>query len=280
MKHLKMGVSSYCYWHFTQDKTPLELVIDKASELGFVGVEVITQQLASEDNSYIQNLKRYAFRRGVTLYNLGTSQNFVWDNPERRKQNVSHTKHYITLAAEMGAASIRINAGWWRKEGSPGLIETKGWVTPWEGASQDDGFNWAIEGLSACLAHAERMGIMLLLENHWGLTTTPEGMLRILESINSPWLRAILDTGNFYYTDDMYASMEKIMPWVDLLHAKTYPGGGRVFTIPVDYQRVFKMLHAHDFQGYVTLEMEGLEHAETAVPASLAMLQEAWKKVS
>ncbi len=277
MSNLKLGVSSYSYWHFTAEKTPIETVIDEAARLGLVGVEVIHQQLESEDMDYLARLKRHAFQNGISLYNLGTHQNFVWDNAERRAQNVSHTKHCINLASELGAPSIRVNSGSWRREGSPGLIETKGWVTPWEGASEDDGFNWAIDGLSACLKHAERMGVMLLLENHWGLTTTASGMLRILESIKSDWLRAILDTGNFYYDGDMYTAMERILPWVDLLHAKTYPGGGTVFTIPVDYERVFTMLRARDFQGYVTIEMEGHEAADTAVPKSISLIQEAYK---
>ena len=98
---------------------------------------------------------------------------------------------------------------------------------------------------------------MLLLENHWGLTTTAEGMVRVLEGVNSPWLRAILDMGNFYYDGDMYTAMERIAPYVDLAHAKTYPGGGLVFTIDIDYARVFRILKGAGFQGYVSIEMEG-----------------------
>ena len=51
-------------------------------------------------------------------------------------------------------------------------------------------------------------------------------MLHLLKMVDSPWLRAILDTGNFYFEDDMYGAMEQLAPWVDLMHAKSYPGGG------------------------------------------------------
>ncbi len=276
----RLGVSSYSYWHFTPEKVALETVIDKANELELAGVEVIFQQLASEELSYLKKLRRHAFQNGVTLYNLGTNQDFVWDDKSERQKNIDHTKHCIDLAHELGASSIRVNAGWWRREDNfAGLVETKGWTTPWEGATEDDGFNWAIEGLSACTEHAAERGVMLLLENHWGVTTYAEGMVRILEGVDSPWLRAILDMGNFYYDGDMYGAMERIAPWVDLAHAKTYPGGGSVFTIDIDYTRVFKMLQAAGFKGYVTIEMEGKEHASTAVPKSVAMLQEAWSKV-
>lgn len=275
----RLGVSSYSYWHFTPDKVALETVIDKARELDLAGVEIIQQQLASEDLPYLKKLRRYAFQNGVTLYNLGTSQDFVWDDAAERQKNVEHTKQCIDLAHELGASSIRVNAGLWRRDSNfAGIEDTKGWSSPWEGATQEDGFNWAIDGLGACTEHAAERGVMLLLENHWGLTTYADDMLRVLEGVDSPWLRAILDMGNFYYDGDMYTAMEKIAPWVDLAHAKTYPGGGSVFTIDIDYTRVFKMLKAVGFKGYVTLEMEGKEHAETAVPKSAALLTEAWER--
>lgn len=278
---LRLGVSSYSYWHFTPEKVPLEYVIDRAHDLGLLGIEIIQQQLGGEDNSRLQTLKRYAFRKGVALYNLATSQDFVWDDADKREQNVEHTKGCIDLAHELGVPSIRVNAGTWRRGDSSGTLqETRGWTKPWAGATVEDGFNWAIAGLSACVEHAERQGVMLLLENHWGLTTTADGMVRVLKGVDSLWLRAILDMGNFYYDADMYAAMEKIAPWVDLAHAKTYPGGGLVFTIPIDFGRVFKILKAAGFTGYVSIEMEGYEHADTAVPKSIETLKAAWESAS
>jgi len=275
---LRLGVSSYSYWHFTPEKLPLASIIDRAADAGVMGLEILHQQLGSEDNSYLQGIKRHAFRRGLALYNLGTSQNFVAKDAEAREAQVRHTLHCIDLAHALGVPSIRVNAGTWAVSGGPGLVESRGWTEPWEGFSEDDGFAWAVEGLSACAHHAEQRGVMLLLENHWGLTTTAEGMLRVLEGVNSPWLRAILDMGNFYYDGDMYGAMERVAPYVDLAHAKTYPGGGLVFTIDIDFARVFRILKNAGFQGYVSIEMEGHEHADTAVPKSVTVLREAWER--
>jgi len=277
MPKLRLGTSSYSYWHFTKERVPVKHVLDKANELDLVGVEILHQQLESEEQSYLQGLKRHAFRLGLDLYSLSTSQSFIFPDANERQRQVRHTLHCIDLAHELGIPSIRVNSGTWRRESSGSLAEARGWTEPWEGYTEDDGFHWAIDGLSACLEHAERQGVMLLLENHWGLTTTPEGMLRILKTINSSWLRAILDMGNFYFTDDMYASMEKIAPWVDLAHAKTYPGGGTVFTIDLDYRRIFRILLDAGFRGYTSLEMEGCEPAETAVPKSVTILEDAWQ---
>ena len=277
MTTLRLGVSSYSYWHFTSEKVPLSVIVDKAADSGVMGLEILHQQLESEENSYLQDIKRQAFRRGLALYNLGTSQNFIAKEKAKRDEQVAHTKHCIDLAHALGVPSIRVNAGTWQYEGGPGLIESKGWTQPWDGLSDKDGFTWAIEGLGACVDYAKEQGVMLLLENHWGLTTTAAGMLRVLEGVDSPWLRAILDMGNFYYDGDMYGPMERVAPYVDLAHAKTYPGGGLVFTIEIDFARVFRILKNAGFQGYVSVEMEGKEHADTAVPKSIEVLQKAWK---
>ena len=278
MTTLRLGVSSYSYWHFTPEKVPLSVIVDKAADSGVMGLEILHQQLESESNSYLQDIKRQAFRRGLALYNLGTSQNFIAKDQAERQEQVAHTKHCIDLAHALGVPSIRVNAGTWQYPGGPGLVESKGWTQPWDGFSDEDGFTWAIEGLGACVDYAKEQGVMLLLENHWGLTTTADGMLRVLEGVNSPWLRAILDMGNFYYDGDMYGPMERVASYVDLAHAKTYPGGGLVFTIEIDFARVFRILKNAGFQGYVSVEMEGKEHADTAVPKSIEVLQKAWEK--
>ncbi|HHO56456.1 MAG TPA: sugar phosphate isomerase/epimerase [Trueperaceae bacterium] len=279
MSELRLGVSSYSYWHFSGPKVTIPTVIEKASDSGFLGVEVIEEQLDSLDNAHLNKIKRHAFQNGVNIYNLASSQDFVWQDAIAREENVEKTKKSIDIAYQLGAASMRVNAGWWRDKNSPGLLDSKGWVTPWEGFSNDDGFAWAIEALIECADYAKDAGIQLLLENHWGLTTTADGMLKIIKGVNSPWLRTIIDTGNFYYEDDYYEAMEKIMPFSDLIHAKTYPGGGTVLTVDIDYARVFKMMKDADFKGYVTLEMEGKAEKDVAVPESAAELKRIWQQI-
>ena len=66
-KRIKLGISTYSYWHFTPNKIPIETVIDQAAELGVEGVDVLHRQMESEDGAYLQKLKRHAFLNGVSL---------------------------------------------------------------------------------------------------------------------------------------------------------------------------------------------------------------------
>ena len=54
------------------------------------------------------------------------------------------------------------------------------------GHTEEEGFKWCIDGIERCLPKAEQCGVMLALENHWGLARTPEGLLRILDTHSLP----------------------------------------------------------------------------------------------
>ncbi len=153
-------------------------------------------------------------------------------------------------------------------------MKVRGDEPPLPGYSDDDAFKWCIESIEACLPAAEKAGVMLALENHWGLTTRPENLLRIIQGIRSPWLGVNLDTGNF--PGEPYAGLEKLAPHAVIVQAKTYYGGGEWYTLDLDYPRIAGILRGAGFQGYVSLEMEGKEPAETAVPKSLQVLRSAF----
>ena len=60
------------------------------------------------------------------------------------------------------------------------------------------------------------------------------------------------------------------------MQAKTYYGGGEWYTLDLDYPRIARILRKAGFSGWISLEMEGNEPPDTAVPKSLAVLREAF----
>src|SRR5262249_33431030 len=117
-------------------------------------------------------------------------------------------------------------------------------------------------------------GVTMGLENHWGLGRTPEGVLRVVKALKSPWLQVTLDTGNFL--ENPYDKLEQLAPHAVLVQAKTYYGGGLWYTLDLDYQRIAAMLRRHNYRGYISLEYEGRDNPRTAVPRSLTLLRQAF----
>ena len=280
---VKLGLSSYSYWHFRDPKVSIETVIEKASALGVPGVDILHRQmdlpekepLRPDHRSYLRRLKRHAFVNGVDLICVSTHQSFVSPKPETITANVEHTIKCIELAYELGVPCIRINTGRWGVYDFDKLMAKRGVEPVLEGYTEEDGFKWCIDGISRCLPKAEECGVLLALENHWGLARTPEGLMRIVNAIQSPWLGVLMDTGNFL--EKPYPKLEQIAPRTVFVQAKTYYGGGEWYKLDLDYERVAKILAAVKYTGYVSLEMEGKENPDTAVPKSLAMLRKAFE---
>ena len=273
--HIRLAVSTYSYWHLRDTKYPVEQVIDDAARLGFDGVEILHRQMTDESPAYVKKLKQAAFRNGLALPMLSIHQDFISEKADERKEAVEHTIRCIELASRLGIPSIRLNSGRWNTIPSfDDLMKVKGEEPPITGYTDEDAFRWCIDGIQACLPAAEREGVLLALENHWGLTTKPENLLRIYKSVNSPWLGINLDTGNF--PGDPYPEIEKLAPYASIVQAKTYYGGGEWYTLDLDYRRIAATLRRAKFRGWVSLEMEGKENPATAVPKSLEVLRAAF----
>jgi sugar phosphate isomerase/epimerase len=264
-------------------KVTVETVIEKAAALGVPGVDILHRQLdlgereplTPAHRAYLQNLKRHAFRHGVDLVCLSIHQDFVDPDPDYRRREVEHTLKCIEIAATLGVPCIRLNSGRWGTIRSfTDLMKARGEEPILPGHTEDEGFAWCREAIEQCLPKAAECGVLLALENHWGLTRTPEGLLRLVNAIRSPWLGALMDTGNFL--EEPYEKLAAIAPHTVFVQAKTYFGGGEWYTLDLDYRRVARILADAGYHGYVALEMEGKEAPDTAVPKSIEMLRRAF----
>ena len=281
-KKVKLGISTYSYWHFKTAKVAIETVIDKSAELGVEGVDILHRQmeipekepLDAAGRAYLRRLKRHAFTNGIDLICLSTHQSFVNPKPDEVDKNVEHTQKCIEIAYQLGIPCIRINTGRWNRVDFDTLMAQRGMEDPLPGYTEEDGFKWCIDGIQRCLPKAEECGVILALENHWGLARTPEGLLRIINALPSPWLGVLMDTGNFL--ENPYEKLKQIASKTIFVQAKTYHGGGEWYTLDLDYKKIAAMLADVNYTGYVSLEMEGKEAPDKAVPKSIAMLRRAF----
>ena len=281
IKHNPIGVSTYSFWQFNGQETPIEYCIDKASEFGFDGIELLLIQMESEKNNYLQRLKKRAFDSGLDIMGLSTHQSFVSPDASKRKENIELTKHQIEVAYSLGIPTIRINTGRWGTTKPIGdksefdvLMDNKGVESIIDGYTEEEGFKWVIDSIEQCIPTAEKCGVVLGLENHWGLGLTSKGVMKIVNAIDSPWLSVTLDTGNFF--DNREEQLADLAPHTCLIQAKTYYGGAKwpaFDQINIDYKSIGELMRKNNYKGYISLEFEGNEDANIAVPKSLELLR-------
>ena len=278
-----IALSTYSLWRFRNDALrDIHRCIDIADEMGFDGVELLLYQIQQNDllsHSKLMSFKRHALRLGMPLIGMSTHQGFVTPDREKRQANIDLTIGQIELAYKLGIPTMRVNTGRWGTTRSfDQLMADRGIEKPLKGFTDEDAYPWVIEALEKCMPTAEKCGVVLGLENHWGLGLTPEGVLRIVNAVDSPWLQITTDTGNFL--QDPYQRLEKMAAKTILVQAKTYYGGGQWYSLDLDYPRIGQILRKHGYRGYISLEFEGMEDYKTAIPKSLQLMRQAFTRAA
>lgn len=276
-----IALSTYSLWRFTNDDLrDMDKCIDIADEFGFDGVEILLYQIEQNElisRSRLMEYKRRAQRLGLPLMGLSTHQGFLSPDREQRRFNIDRTIAQIEIAYDLGIPTMRVNTGrWGTSKDFDTLMANRGIEPPLEGYTDEDAFPWVIEAFEQCMPAAERCGVVLGLENHWGLGLTPDGILRIVDAVDSPWLQITTDTGNFL--EEPYERLARLAPRTVLVQAKTYYGGGQWYTLDLDYPKIGRILNEHGYRGWISLEFEGMEDYRTAIPQSLELLRASFSR--
>lgn len=257
---MRLGIASYSYNRYLRDGTmELEDFLDRAFELDVDGVE-LNQLYFKPEIDRVRLIKRILLNYGLDLSCITVDNNFCKPNPEERKKEVEFVKGWIDATVTLGSPVMRINAGW-----------------PPKGVSEDDAFKWSVECIKEAVSYAEHYGLMLVVENHGGITSTAEQVIKLLKAVDSDWFRVNLDTGNF--RENIYESIEAVMPYTVHMHAKIFEMGlewhgleGYWVEKRLDYRRIAEIILKSGYNGYVSLEYEGEEDPLTAVPKAVEFL--------
>lgn len=278
----QIAISSYSFHRLgggpEGNETPtVKQMIDQCVAFGVDGIEILSEHLRMNEGistDALHELKQYAALRGITPVMVAASHNPVQTTPEARQEELDKLFRTIDWAYELGAPFVRALGGRWNTLTSfHEMLANDGEEPPADGYTSDQGYEWAIGALTAGAAYAEERGVTLVLENHWGLTGTAAGTARIHDGVGSPWLKYVLDTGNFLHRPDQYAEMATFLDDLGLVHAKVYAGGGLLVEADLDYNRIISMLRDAGYHGYISIEFEGKAHPEQGIADGLFTLR-------
>jgi len=265
--HMKLSLAAYSFSRIlvtrgTSDqlasaKFTLEKFIDYCADQNIDGAELTAYFFPKEiSHDYLNSLKERTFRLGLDISGTAIGNDFCLPEGEAREQNLKMCLEWIDNSAFLGAPVIRIFAGNIPK-----------------GDQEEAARERCIDGINRSLEYAATKGVCLALENHGGITSTPEQMLKIIQGVKpSPWFGVNFDSGNFQ-TEDPYGDLEKIAPYAINAQVKVdvFPGGKKQ---PTDLARVVKILKSAHYRGYLVLEYESEEDPFLAVPKHLNQMRE------
>jgi len=248
---LKLSLAAYSYRQALDLKKPKMTLfdfIDLAGKLPLDAVELTSYYWAETTDDYIEKLKAHAAKNKLAVSGVPIGNNFCVSDPAKLKAQLDTAKAWVARAGKLGAKTVRIFAGNLEKGDTLAAAQKR-----------------VVAAIEELAVTAEKAGVMLALENHGGITATPEQLLALVKPVTSKQVGVNIDTGNFR-TDDPYADVAKIAPYGVVSQVKTEitPKGKK--TEEADLKKVIDILKAANFHGFVTLEYEAKEDATVAVP--------------
>lgn len=245
--HMKLSLAAYSFNRLLPRGTkPGEITLDDfvdfCAKLNLDGTELTSYYFPQEvTNDYLMSLKQRTFRLGLDISGTAIGNDFCLPEGEKRDAQIQLCKTWIDHAAVMGAPVIRIFAGKVAK-----------------GDTEEVALDRCVAGIDECLDYAAQKGVFLALENHGGITATPEQLLAIVARVkDSPWFGVNFDSGNFR-TEDPYGDLEKIAPYAINAQIKVMIGA-RGAEEHADLKRMVEIQRAANYRGYVVLEYEESE---------------------
>lgn len=189
---------------------------------------------------------------GMSITSVAGYSDFTSANQSEVDRQVEGIRWYCQLANDLSVKLVRVMGG-----------------NAKEGLSRDEMIDNIVSGFKQAVKIAEEHKVILSLENHGLVINDGPTLVKIIEEVNSPYLRITMDTGNFCWAgnslDSAYLYFEQVSPYVANVHLKdfVYDENNEVQFVPlgeglIDFKRVFNTIKAAGYAGSILCEYEGV----------------------
>lgn len=221
----------------------LEQLFQFASETGFAAVDLTAYYIPgypeAPSDELLYEIKRKAFRKGLSFSGTGVRNDFTVLDPEKLAGEIEHVKEWIVAASKLGAPNIRVFDG-----------KAKG-----GGTAADPIRKQVVDAFRECALFASRFGVNVAFQNHHDFLISTEDIIDILRRVDSDWFGLMLDTGSVAGPDP-YLEIEKLIPYAVSWQLKESVRVGED-TVPLDIPRLMALIHKNAYQGFLPLETLG-----------------------
>lgn len=267
--------------------------IDLAAELKIDGLEFYNDFADVKDPANWPKIRRAVEATGMVIPMMCASPDFTIPDAAGRKKEVAKEIASIRMSAELGAQYCRVLSGQRRKT-----------------ITREEGLGYVVESIEACLPEAERLGITLILENHYkdDFWTEPEFaqmmdvFVELVGRIDSPWFGVNFDPSNAIAAgEEPLELLEKVKHRVVTMHASDrYLANGTIEDLRAqeggtagyvsffkhgvigkglnDYDAIFTTLKSVGFDGWVSIEdgVDGMEQMHESAEFLKRKVKEHW----
>jgi len=267
--------------------------IKLADELRVDGLEFYNNFADVKDSKNWSTVRKAVEETGMVIPMMCASPDFTIPDPILRKQEVEKEIYAIEMSAALGAKYCRVLSGQRRKD-----------------ITREEGMNYVVDSINACIPTAEKLGITLIIENHYkdDFWTEPEFaqmmdvFVDLVSRIDSKSFGVNYDPSNVIAAgEEPLELLEKIKHRVVTMHASDrYLANGTIEDLRKaeggsagyvsffkhgvigkglnDYDAIFKTLREVGFDSWISIEdgVDGMDQMHESADFLREKIKKYW----
>ncbi|MBB6730003.1 sugar phosphate isomerase/epimerase family protein [Cohnella zeiphila] len=282
---MKLGISTYSLFGAIRSGEMSVLdVIDWIADQGGEHVEIVPIGYnLHESPDLIEKIRAKAADRGLDISNYAVGGNFAVGDDAAVEAEIKRLMGEVDIARALGVKRMRHDVA------SGSDVST---------ARFQRELPKLAEACRRVAEYAAGFGIVTSLENHGYFMQGSERVLALIDAVGSPNFKLTLDVGNFMCADEnSVAAVKRAIGQASIVHLKDFylrpsyrqPGEGWFPTTAGNYLRgaifghgdidtpeVMRVVKASGFDGYLSLEFEGMEDCRVGARIGLANAKRLW----
>ncbi|HLY17363.1 MAG TPA: sugar phosphate isomerase/epimerase family protein [Bryobacteraceae bacterium] len=243
----RLAVASYPFRNFMDRPGHAGLKLTEfasmvADKFGIHNIEPLSQHFPSTEPAYLEELRRAVEQAHSHIVNIpaGVGASLYDADAARRDKAIAGSRKWVDVAVAVGSPSIRVH------------------IQGARGSTPDAGR--ASESLKQVAEYGAAKNVVINLENDDIVTEDAFFLAKIIDAVDSPWLRGLPDFGNSMLKGDEdfnYKAVDAMFHRAyNISHVKdSEVDNGKV--VRVSMARTFAIARAAGYHGYFSMEFEG-----------------------
>lgn len=289
---MKVGLSSYSLLSDIQSgKLSILDAIQWVADNGGKHMELVPYGYSVVDNEELADeIKEKAKAANIELSGYSFPANLCQETEQEFEEEIERIRKHIDIANRLGINSIRHDLTSFQLKDEEMTIHYF-----------DQHFSKMVKGSQILADYAAQYDMTTTIENHGFNVQSSDRVQRVLHAVDRENFKTTLDIGNFLCADeDPLVGVKKNIQYANRVHFKDFyirpyyenPGEGKWFiTVNKNYLRgaiighgdinireVINLVKNSGFDGYITVEFEGMEDCQLGSRIGMANLKRLWNE--
>ncbi|PAV31210.1 sugar phosphate isomerase [Virgibacillus profundi] len=288
---MKLGMSSYSLaGAINSGEMSILDVIQWTADQGGEHIEIVPIGYSLTDNPELVNqIKDKANEVGIDISNYAIGADFLPETDEAFEAEIERVKKEVDIANQLGVKLMRHDVSF--KPPAEASIK-----------QFEEDLPKLTQACQRIADYAAEYDIVTSIENHGFYVQASDRIQRLIENVNRPNFKTTLDTGNFLCVDeDPVSAVKKNIGYASMVHTKDFyvrpassfsPGEGWFQSTAGNYLRgaitghgdinlqdVLKVVKKSGYDGYISIEFEGLEDCKKGSKIGLDNVRRIWDEL-